>query len=244
MPQQIYTVEIDGKQYDIEGDRPPTEAEARSAIGAFKPETTPEDPAMTIDPSRRTSSLQPRSVQGYQVNPDDPAHDAPFVQRAATVGKLVAPFMIPGGALRTAGSLAAKAAPIAGQAVIGGAVGGLQGGAKGALSGAILGAAGGSTLSQLLKKLGGIGRGVSSGASALAPKAIQGSKLFAPGEMVPNSQEMAVVAKALGLPPNQVQNLIQQPHRDFLLRALDRIPIQDASGRAAGAALASGLGTR
>jgi hypothetical protein len=29
----IYVVEIDGKQYDIEGDRPPTEAEARGAIG-------------------------------------------------------------------------------------------------------------------------------------------------------------------------------------------------------------------
>jgi hypothetical protein len=29
----IYTVEIDGVEYDIEGDRPPTEAEARAAIG-------------------------------------------------------------------------------------------------------------------------------------------------------------------------------------------------------------------
>lgn len=32
MAQQIYTVEIDGQQYDLEGDRPPTEAEARAAI--------------------------------------------------------------------------------------------------------------------------------------------------------------------------------------------------------------------
>ncbi len=30
----IYTVEIDGKTYDIEGDRPPSEAEARAAVGA------------------------------------------------------------------------------------------------------------------------------------------------------------------------------------------------------------------
>lgn len=29
----IYTIEIDGKQYDIEGNRPPTEQEAREAIG-------------------------------------------------------------------------------------------------------------------------------------------------------------------------------------------------------------------
>ena len=34
MPQQVYTVEIDGTRYDLEGDRPPTEAEARAAIGA------------------------------------------------------------------------------------------------------------------------------------------------------------------------------------------------------------------
>lgn len=31
----IYTVEIDGKQYDIEGDREPTEQEARQAVGEF-----------------------------------------------------------------------------------------------------------------------------------------------------------------------------------------------------------------
>lgn len=37
----IYTVEIDGKQYDIEGDRPPSEAEARAAVGSVAPETTP-----------------------------------------------------------------------------------------------------------------------------------------------------------------------------------------------------------
>jgi hypothetical protein len=38
-----YTVEIDGKQYDIEGDRPPTEEEARAAVSAWQPEdATPE----------------------------------------------------------------------------------------------------------------------------------------------------------------------------------------------------------
>lgn len=31
----IYTVELDGKQYDIQGDRPPTEQEARDVIGNF-----------------------------------------------------------------------------------------------------------------------------------------------------------------------------------------------------------------
>lgn len=37
----IYTVEIDGKEYDIEGDRPPSEAEARGAVGAYQPQATP-----------------------------------------------------------------------------------------------------------------------------------------------------------------------------------------------------------
>lgn len=33
---KVYTVEIDGKQYDLEGDHPPSEAEARSAIGSHQ----------------------------------------------------------------------------------------------------------------------------------------------------------------------------------------------------------------
>lgn len=39
MPPQrmIFTVQIDGKEYDIEGERPPTEAEARAAIGLSAP---------------------------------------------------------------------------------------------------------------------------------------------------------------------------------------------------------------
>lgn len=32
----IYTVELDGKQYDLEGDHPPSEAEARDAIGSHE----------------------------------------------------------------------------------------------------------------------------------------------------------------------------------------------------------------
>lgn len=31
----VYTIELDGKRYDIEGDRPPTEEEARQAVGEF-----------------------------------------------------------------------------------------------------------------------------------------------------------------------------------------------------------------
>jgi hypothetical protein len=39
MPQTIYTVHIDGTEYDLEGDHEPTEAEARQAIG--KPASAP-----------------------------------------------------------------------------------------------------------------------------------------------------------------------------------------------------------
>lgn len=50
----IYTVEIDGKQYDIEGDRPPTEAEARAAVGAFTapPQTVQQQPPAAQAPAR------------------------------------------------------------------------------------------------------------------------------------------------------------------------------------------------
>lgn len=65
MPQKIYTVEIDGTQYDIEGDRPPTEAEARQAIGASKPEDHP----ITFDPpqgpSRRERIQRTGAIYGF-----------------------------------------------------------------------------------------------------------------------------------------------------------------------------------
>jgi hypothetical protein len=54
MPQQVYTVELDGKQYDIEGDRPPTEAEARQVVQSFQaPEAeqvVPPSDITSIDP--------------------------------------------------------------------------------------------------------------------------------------------------------------------------------------------------
>ena len=42
MPRQVYTVEIDGRQYDIEGDRPPTEAEARAVVESSRSDGLPE----------------------------------------------------------------------------------------------------------------------------------------------------------------------------------------------------------
>lgn len=43
---QVFTVELDGKQYDIEGDHAPSEAEARAAVGSSQPAAPPaQDPS-------------------------------------------------------------------------------------------------------------------------------------------------------------------------------------------------------
>lgn len=64
----IYTVELDGKQYDIEGDRPPNEAEARAAIGAFA--SSPQTPA-TPPPAAATAGMIDQStMQGDPKRPD------------------------------------------------------------------------------------------------------------------------------------------------------------------------------
>lgn len=67
----IYTVEIDGKQYDIEGDRPPSEQEARSAVGVFAaaqgggPSSSAPRRAATPPPPQSTiGMMQPSTMQG------------------------------------------------------------------------------------------------------------------------------------------------------------------------------------
>ena len=249
MPQQIYTVEIDGTQYDIEGDRPPTEAEARQAVGAFKSEpTAPATPAATPSlaagtrPVGRVSMSQ--AATGGELNAPASSHRASLKTIGAIAGTAMAGPVLRSAGL-AAGPVAARVAdsPL-GQAAIGGVVGGIQGGSKGALSGAIMGAAGGGIMNRILKHWRNAGGAAASGVHALAPKPIEGSLLFAPGEMVPAINQMATMAKAQGLPPNQVQALVQQMHRDFLLRSLDKVPIQDAGAKAASATLAAGFGTR
>jgi len=50
----IYIIELDGKQYDIEGDRPPDEKEARQAIGQFNESSQPEEPAPQPEMQRQS----------------------------------------------------------------------------------------------------------------------------------------------------------------------------------------------
>lgn len=52
----IYTVEMDGRQYDIEGDRPPSEAEARAAIGSHSNSQTPKQ--ATPPPAAATMGMR------------------------------------------------------------------------------------------------------------------------------------------------------------------------------------------
>lgn len=67
MPIKVYTVEIDGHQYDLEGDHEPSEAEARAAVGgqAPKPATAPPKQATIgmMQPSTMRDSAFPTPDQ-------------------------------------------------------------------------------------------------------------------------------------------------------------------------------------
>lgn len=54
MAQNIYTIQLDGKQYDLQGDHPPTEQEARSAISQQQPQA----PAQQQAPKPQLSPFQ------------------------------------------------------------------------------------------------------------------------------------------------------------------------------------------
>lgn len=87
----IYTVEIDGTQYDIEGDRPPSEAEARQAIGAYTP--------------------APHAYSGHSApagpTPAELAASTPHTQQGSAVGRFVKPAW---DAIKSVGSLPGAAA--------------------------------------------------------------------------------------------------------------------------------------
>lgn len=65
MPQNIYTVEVDGHDYEIEGDRPPTEAEARAAIQAFQSEQS-----HTTRPTEAERQANMAKQAGINTDPD------------------------------------------------------------------------------------------------------------------------------------------------------------------------------
>lgn len=91
----IYTVEIDGTQYDIEGDRPPSEAEARQAVSAYTP--------------------APHAYSGHPApagpSPAELAETAPHTQQGSAASRLVEPVVgavkglaaMPGAAARAIG---------------------------------------------------------------------------------------------------------------------------------------------
>lgn len=85
MPQTIYTVEIDGRQYDIEGDRPPTEAEARAAIASMPKGAEFTGESVLLE-GRRSASLPPGEgipEEGLFSRLAGNLADNPLLQRAA-----------------------------------------------------------------------------------------------------------------------------------------------------------------
>lgn len=107
----IYTVEIDGVEYDIEGDRPPTEAEARAAVGA----SVEPQQATPLPPSATIGMLAPSTMQG------DPASVNGWKAEHADLGRQIdeAPMMaeplmpnitkVPGIVARVAGRSSVRA---------------------------------------------------------------------------------------------------------------------------------------
>ena len=155
----IYTVEIDGVEYDIEGDRPPTEAEARAAVGAFQ---TPKQ--ATAPPAAATAGMLPPSTVAGDPDPRELAISK--AQRFAQGAPGSIPLVGGGG---MAPGVIAKAKPLAGRALeaagnffghpaVGGAVGAIQGyesgGAGGAIQQGATYAAGGYGLGKTLGVLG------------------------------------------------------------------------------------------
>lgn len=53
----IYTIELDGKRYDIQGDREPSEAEARQAVGEFSSDKSTDKPTINDQISKRPSAI-------------------------------------------------------------------------------------------------------------------------------------------------------------------------------------------
>lgn len=111
----IYTVEIDGQQVDIEGDRPPNEAEARAALSAHAASADPRLQKPTFSP-QHTDSIGPtpwyrsNRVPGTSIdlpfNVEDAAEAFPA---AAATGAALLATKNPGAA-SVAGGVAGEAA--------------------------------------------------------------------------------------------------------------------------------------
>jgi hypothetical protein len=121
MPQQIYEVEIDGKVYELEGDRPPTEQEAREAVKSFAAPA----PSMPSLHEVATSYPGPQTEDGRNVGESDFFRDLNMTMEGSAhpwntpddndkLGRITDLFIpVPGGA-----AAAAKAGPAVGKKLI------------------------------------------------------------------------------------------------------------------------------
>jgi len=106
----IYTVEVDGVQYDIEGDRPPTEAEARAAIAASQKQATPPPPSATIGmKAQSTFAGDPAPSEFTSIDamiaPGGPLEDYKGLVQGARYGAFGSP-LVPAAAKATPGIIA------------------------------------------------------------------------------------------------------------------------------------------
>jgi len=119
MPTHIYTVEIDGQQYDLEGDHEPSEAEARAAVGATAAplappkRATPPPASATIgmlQPSTATTSDRVPSVFGFPMKPEL----AQMTDGVEVMGQPIGPLPTTGaiGAVKAVPGILARAAGI------------------------------------------------------------------------------------------------------------------------------------
>lgn len=90
----IFTVEIDGDQYDIEGDHEPSEAEARAAVSGYST-----DPAQTQPTAPRVA---PGIIAALGAAKLAPAVVSGINKLAPAVGKAAGNSMVPGAAALTA----------------------------------------------------------------------------------------------------------------------------------------------
>lgn len=181
----IYTVEIDGKQYDLEGDHEPSEAEARQAVGSSAPKQATRPPASAtigmMQPSRPNDSTFPTPDQllnKWQESPGVIARGASDVvhgniakggnEMLGGAATLTAPVTIPA----TLG--AAALAPVA-TAV--GAGAGLLGGAASGAAARGLGAT--PDQEQLAETLGGLVAGGLGVKATGGPGIVENTKRFA-----------------------------------------------------------------
>lgn len=230
MPTNIYTVEIDGRQYDLEGDHPPSEAEARGAIGATTPKQATAPPAAAtagmMKPNTPNDSTFPTPDQLLNKWQESPA----LVARGA---RDVTRGNIAKGGNEMLGGAATFTAPVTIPATLGAAALAPVATAVGVGSGLLGGAASGATArklgatpdqADLAQNLGGIAAGgLTARAYNNGPGIVEGLKQIGGISKIRAGGNIQAATQAAGAVPLNTEGVGQSG-----LRAME---LQEAGGR-------------